>query len=359
MAAGTHENERFSRRIGVGVIEQTADYASLLEGIKSRIQSTQIRAALAVSHELVLLYHQIGQDILTAQAQHGWGDKVLERIALDLKAAFPGVEGFSRSNLYRMKAFVKAYPEFVPQPVGQIPWGHNAVLIEKIKDPNQRLWYAQKTIEHGWSRSILEMQIQTRAHERHGKATTNFERTLPPAQSDLAQQILKDPYNFDFLTLEADAQERHLERGLLEHLKAFLLEMGAGFAFLGSQYHLEVGGQDYYIDLLFYHVKLHCYVVIELKARAFKPEDAGQLSFYLAAIDGELRQATDNPTVGLLLCKTKNAVIAEYALRNINAPLGVSEYQITEALPKDLESSLPSVAQLEAELLRLENQEPA
>jgi predicted nuclease of restriction endonuclease-like (RecB) superfamily len=339
-------------------LEQTREYATLLHGLKSRIQSTQVQAALAVSHELVMLYHQVGQDIVIAQAQHGWGDKVLERIALDLKAAFPGVEGFSRSNLYRMKAFVRAYPEIVPQAVGQIPWGHNAVLIEKLKDTNQRLWYAQKTIEHGWSRSILEFQIQSRAHERHGKATSNFERTLPPAQSDLAQQILKDPYNFDFLTLEADAQERHLERGLLEHLKAFLLEMGAGFAFLGNQYHLEVGGQDYYIDLLFYHVKLHCYVVIELKARAFKPEDAGQLSFYLAAIDGELRQASDNPTVGLLLCKTKNAVIAEYALRNINAPLGVSEYQITEALPKDLESSLPSVAQLEAELLRLEAAAP-
>jgi predicted nuclease of restriction endonuclease-like (RecB) superfamily len=330
-------------------------YDLFLRDLKTRISQTQVRAALAVSRELVALYWQLGKDITEAQTQHAWGDKVLERIATDLKTAFPGVEGFSRRNLYRMRAFYTAYrelDEFVPQPVAQIPWGHNAVLLEKLKDSNQRLWYAQQTLQNGWSRSILELQIRSNLYARQGKAITNFADTLPPPQSDLAQQILKDPFNFDFLTLGADAHERALEGGLIEHLKSFMLELGVGFAFVGSQYHLEIDGADYYIDLLFYHLKLRAFVVIELKARDFQPGDVGQVLLYVGAINDRLRHPSDAPTIGLILCKGKQGAAAEYVLQGVNAPLGIADY-IT-SLPDDLETDLPSVAQLEAELERLE-----
>jgi len=340
-------------------LERPGDYQTFLKTLKERIASAQTRAALAVSRELILLYHHIGEQVVQAQAQRGWGTKVLDRLAEDLKSAFPGVEGFSKRSLYRMRAFYLAYrehPVFVSQLATQIPWFHNVILLEKVKDHAARVWYAQAAFEYGWSRNILEMQIDTRLLERQGAAITNFERTLPPLQSDLAQQILKDPYNFDFLTLTSDHLERELERGLLAHLQKFMLELGVGFAFLGSQYPLEVGGQDFLIDLLFYHVKLHCYVVVELKARDFEPGDAGQMSFYLSAVDGILKSENDAPTVGILLCKSKNKVVAEYALSGFSSPIGVSEYQFTEALPQDLEGSLPTVKQLEAELERLEDE---
>ncbi len=329
-------------------------YELFLRDLKTRVQQTQVRAALAVSHELIMLYWQIGKSIGEAQHQFSWGDKVLERIAQDLKSSFPGVEGFLRTNLYRMRAFFNAYkeePEIVPRLVGQIPWAHNAVLIEKLKTLKERIWYAQRTLEHGWSRSILELQIRSNLYQRHGKAINNFSATLPPAQSDLTQQILKDPFNFDFLTLGADAQERALERGLLEHLKSFMLELGVGFAFVGSQYHLEIDGQDYYIDLLFYHLKLRAFVVIELKARDFQPGDVGQVLLYVGAVDDLMRHASDAPTIGLILCKGKHSTAAEYVLRGVNAPLGIADF--VTALPKNLESNLPTVAQLEAELERL------
>jgi predicted nuclease of restriction endonuclease-like (RecB) superfamily len=329
-------------------------YENFLRDLKLRIQQTQVRAALAVSHELIALYWQIGKDVTQAQSQYAWGDKVLERIAADLKQAFPGIEGFSKANLYRMRGFYIAYSgesEFVAQAVRQIPWGHNIVLLQKLKTIEQRVWYAQQTLEHGWSRSILELQIRSGLFLRQGKAITNFAATLPPLQSDLAQQILKDPFNFDFLTLGADAHERALEQGLVEHLKSFMLELGVGFAFVGSQYHLEIDGADYYIDLLFYHLKLRAFVVIELKARDFQPGDVGQVLLYVGAINDRLRHPSDAPTIGLILCKGKHGAAAEYVLQGVNAPLGIADY-IT-SLPDDLETDLPTVAQLEAELERL------
>ena len=328
-------------------------YARFLGDLKERISAAQVRAALSVNRELIYLYWQLGREIATALSRRSWGSRVLDRLARDLQAAFPGVEGFSQRNLYRMRAFYEAYPEeqhFVTQAVSQLPWGHNIVLFQRLKDPQLRLWYATKALEHGWSRAILAAQIDTRLHLRQGQAATNFARTLPAPQSDLAQQLLKDPYTFDFLTLGADAHERAIEQGLLEHLRAFLLELGVGFAFVGNQYHLPVGDDDFYIDLLFYHLRLRCYVVIELKARDFQPGDAGQMLLYLAAVDDQLRHPDDQPTIGLILCRGKNKLTAEYTLRYTSAPIGVADYQITAALPDDLATDLPTVDQLEAEL---------
>ncbi len=332
------------------------EYEAFLRDLKVRIQSAQVRAALAVNRELVLLYWQMGRAIDEKQQLHGWGDKVLERLAADLRSAFPGVEGFSSRNLYRMRAFYRAYPdenEIVPQVVAQIPWGHNIWLLEKVKDVEARLWYAQQTVENGWSRAILTHHIESRLYERQGKAITNFERTLPSPQSDLAQQLLKDPYNFDFLALGKDAHEKHLEAGLVQHIREFLLELGQGFAFVGSQYPLQVGDSDFFIDLLFYHLKLRCFVVIDLKMRAFEPEYAGKINFYLSAVDDLLRHEGDAPSIGVILCKTKDATVAEYALRNMNKPIGVSAHltaELTRSLPDNLKSELPTIEELEAEV---------
>jgi predicted nuclease of restriction endonuclease-like (RecB) superfamily len=256
-----------------------------------------------------------------------------------------------------MRQFYLAYSkdsEFVPQAVAQIPWGHNAVLLEKVKDLNECFWYAQQTLENGWSRPILELQIQSKLYQRQGKALTNFAATLPPPQSDLAQQILKDPYHFDFLTLGKDAHEQALERGLLEHLTKFLLELGVGFALVGSQYPLEVDDETYYIDLLFYHLKLRAFVVIELKARDVQPGDVGQVLGYVGAVNELLRHPHDAPTIGLILGKGKKKMVAEYVLQTVKAPIGIADYITSEALPKDLEADLPTVEQLEAELARLD-----
>lgn len=329
------------------------DYDAFIQELKERIRTAQVRAALAVSRELVVLYWQIGFEITRKQQTKTWGDSLLDKLAQDLQAAFPGVEGLSLRNLYRMRSFYQAYPEedeFVTQAVSQIPWGHNIVLFQKVKDKNIRFWYAANALTHGWSRSILTMQIERRLYERQGQATSNFDHTLPSPQSDLAQQVLKDPFNFDFLGLMTQAQEREIERGLVEHIRDFLLELGVGFAFVGNQYHLEIGGQDFYMDLLFYHLRLRCYVVIELKAVEFQPEFTGKLNFYLSATDDLLRHSDDQPSIGILLCKSKNKVIAEYALRDMNKPMGVSTYQLMESLPQQLQSSLPTVGQLEAEL---------
>lgn len=329
-------------------------YDDFLRDIKGRIQAAQIRAALALSREVVLLYWQIGKEIRARQDQHGWGAKVVQRLATDLKAAFPGVAGFSRTNLLYMRAFAEAYPD--PVIVQQLldnsplPWGHHVRVLDKVKDPDQRLWYIRAAHEHGWSRPILEHQIETDLYGRQGKAVTNFSRTLPPPESDLAQQILKDPYNFDFLTLGQDAHERQLERGLLEHVRSFLLEMGTGFAFVGNQYHLEVSGKDYYMDLLFYHLKLRCFVIVELKTGEFMPEYAGKMNFYLSAVDDLLRHPADAPTIGLILCKSRDSLTVEYALRNTASPIGVAAFRVTDALPDDLVGSLPTIAQIEAEL---------
>ena len=271
---------------------------------------------------------------------------MVDQVALDLRNAFPDISGFSRANLMNMRVFAAAWPDaaIVQQSVGQIPWGHNVLLLQKLRSQDERAWYALKTVEHGWSRAVLAHQIDTRLIERSGAAPNNFKATLPPPQSELAQQLIKDPHLFDFLCLGEEFKERELEDALVENLQRFLMELGKGFAFVGRQYHLEVGGQDYYVDLLFYHLKLHCYVAIELKVDDFKPEYVGKLQFYLAAIDDQVKTDIDAPSIGLILCRTKNIVVVEYALRDARKPVGVSEYR---ALPARLEASLPSVEELE------------
>jgi predicted nuclease of restriction endonuclease-like (RecB) superfamily len=328
-------------------------YADWLADLKTRIHTAQQRAALAVNRELVLLYWQIGQDILARQAAQGWGAKVIERLAQDLRAAFPDMKGFSPRNFKYMRAFAEAWPdaEFVQEVLAQLPWYHQLALLDKLPGPQTRKWYAAKAIEHNWSRNVLVMQIETRLLERTGKAATNFELTLPKPQSDLARESLRDPYRFDFLGLTDEAQERAVENALVKHITEFLLELGAGFAFVGRQVLLDVGGDEFFIDLLFYHLKLRCYVVIELKGGKFNPEHLGQLSFYLTAVDAQVKHPQDKPTIGLLLCKSKNKVVAEYALRQNTQPLGVAEYKLIESLPPELATDLPSIEQIEQELM--------
>ncbi|WP_102128531.1 PDDEXK nuclease domain-containing protein [Deinococcus planocerae] len=336
----------------VGELALPEQYPALLGELKTHIRAAQTRAALAVNRELVLLYHHIGQTILHRQGQAGWGAKVIDQLSQDLRREFPDMKGFSARNLKYMRAFAAAWPEpaFVQEVLAQITWYHNVALVEKLGDPQRREWYARATVTHGWSRNVLVHQIESRLFERQGQAVTNFERVLPAPQSDLARQLLKDPYNFDFLTLGQEAQERDLERGLLAHLRDFMLELGVGFAFVGSQVHLEVGGEDFYLDLLFYHLHLRCYVVIDLKIGEFRPEYVGKMNFYLSAVNDLKRHLQDAPSIGLLLCKTQNRLIAEYALRGVDKPLGVSTYQLTEALPEELKGQLPSVEELEREL---------
>ncbi|PKN47284.1 MAG: DUF1016 domain-containing protein, partial [Deltaproteobacteria bacterium HGW-Deltaproteobacteria-17] len=321
------------------------EYASWLTELKVRIHSAQQRAALAVNRELVLLYWQIGRDILERQGREGWGARVIDRLSRDLRGAFPEMRGFSRANLMYMRAFAEAWPdsEIVQQAVGQLPWGHNLVLLTKLKTPQLRLDYARRAIEHGWSRNVLNIHIERHLLEREGKAITNFESQLPKPDSDLARESLKDPYLFDFLGVSDEAGERAIEEAIIAHITRFLLELGAGFAFVGRQVPLEVGGEDFFIDLLFYHLKLRCYLVVELKACPFKPEHTGQLGFYLSAWDALKKAPEDGPTIGLLLCKSKNQVVVEYALRDSSCPIGVAEYQLTGVLPEDLQTSLPSI----------------
>lgn len=336
----------------IGLTEAPSGYTDWLADLKVRIHAAQQRATLAVNRELVLLYWQIGRDILMRQAQQGWGAKVIERLALDLRVAFPEMKGFSPRNLKYMRAFAEAWPDaaFVQQAAALLPWGHNLVLLDKLPGPQTRRWYAAKAIEHNWSRNVLVMQIESRLLERSGNAVTNFPTTLPDPQSDLARESIKDPYRFDFLGLTDEARERDIEGALVKHVTEFLLELGAGFAFVGRQVLLDVGGDEFFIDLLFYHLKLRRYVVIELKGGKFKPEHLGQLSFYLTAVDAQIKHPDDGPTIGLLLCKSKNKVVAEYALRDKAQPLGVAEYQLVESLPQELQTSLPSIEQIEREL---------
>ena len=333
-------------------------YAQFLSDLKGRIQAAQLRAALAVNRELVLLYWQIGRDILERQELEKWGAKVIDRLAADLKRAFPEVKGFSPRNLKYMRRFAEVWTEeeFVQQVAAQLPWFHSCVLLDKVSGREDRIWYARAAIQHGWSRAVLVHQIESALHRRQGKAVTNFDRALPPPQSDLAQEVTKDPYNFDFLMLGKEAHERDLERGLLEHLRKFLLELGVGFAFVGNQYQLSVAGEEFRIDLLFYHLKLRCYVVIDLKAVPFQPEFAGKMNFYLSAVNNLLRHPDDQPSIGLILCKTKNQVVAEYALEGYGRPIGISEYRLAEALPEKLQGSLPTVEDLERELGAAEDQ---
>lgn len=301
---------------------------------------------------MVLLYWQIGRDILERQAREGWGAKVIERLAHDLRAAFPDMKGFSPRNLKYMRAFAEAWSdvEFVQQAAAQLPWFHLCTLIDKLPSREERDWYLAHAIAHNWSRNVLVMQIEANARARSGKAVTNFEARLPAPLSDLARESLKDPYRFDFLGLTDDAQERAVEHALLQHVTQFLLELGAGFAFVGRQVLLNVGGDEFFIDLLFYHLKLRCYVVIELKAGKFKPEHLGQLGFYLTAVDRQVKNEHDGPTIGLLLCKSKNKVVAEYALGDKTQPMGIAEYKLLESMPAELQTGLPSIEQIEREL---------
>jgi predicted nuclease of restriction endonuclease-like (RecB) superfamily len=330
----------------------TQSYAALLTSIKERIQTAQVRAAVAVNQELVLLYWGIGKEILNRQVQQGWGAKVIDQLAADFGRSFPEMKGLSPRNLKYMRALAEAWPEdeFVQQPVAQLPWGHNVRLLDLVKTRDERLWYARAAIEHGWSRNVLVIQVEAGLYQRQGKAITNFTKTLPAPQSDLAQQLLKDPYNFDFLTLSKDASERELEAGLVAHLQKFLLELGTGFAFVGRQVPLEVAGEDYRLDLLFYHLKLRCFVVIDLKAGPFKPEYAGKMNFYLAAVDDTRKHPSDNPAIGLILCKSKKEVVVEYALRHTATPMGIAEFRHLEKLPAKFQGRLPSIEELEAEL---------
>ncbi len=360
-------------------------YGGLLTKITDRIRQSQNRVVLSANAEMIVMYWDIGRMIHQRQREKGWGSGVIPRLAIDLKNELPEVKGFSERNIKRMLAFFREYPKLgkVPQPVAQlgdretpmekvpqhaaqlpekndtlalqrlvaqIPWGHNILLMEKIKNLAVRRWYVQQTIEQGWSRDTLSSMIKGRAHERQGKAVSNFNARLPSPQSEIARQLLKDPYLFDFLTLEEPFHERELETGLVRHLEKFLLELGSGFAFVGRQYHLEVSERDFYLDLLFYHLKLRCFIVIELKKGDFKPEYAGKMNFYCSAVDDLLRNENDQPTIGLILCQTKDRILAEYTLRDIHKPIGISAYELTRALPESLKSSLPTVEEIEAEL---------
>ena len=334
------------------IVPLPPDYAAWLAELKTRIHNAQQRATLAVNRELVLLYWQIGRDILERQAREGWGAKVIERLAQDLRNAFPEMKGFSPRNLKYMRSFAEAWPDesIVQEVLAQLPWYHQLALLDKLNTADERRWYAAKAIEHNWSRNVLVMQIETRLVERKGQAVTNFPVSLPKPQSDLARESLKDPYRFDFLGLAEEAQEREIEHALVRHVTEFLLELGAGFAFVGRQVLLTVGGDEFFIDLLFYHIKLRCYVVIELKGGKFQPEHLGQLGFYLTAVDRQLRNEHDQPSIGLLLCKSKNGVVAEYALGDKTQPMGIAEYRLVESLPAELQSSLPSIEAIEQAL---------
>lgn len=330
-----------------------ADYGTWLQSLKDQIRGARLKASLAVNRELILLYWHLGQEILARKSVEGWGTKVNDQLARDLRTEFPDMRGLSPRNLVYMQTFAGAWPEeaIAQQLVAQLPWGHNCLILDKISDRPTREWYIKKTIENGWSRSILEIQIESQAHKRVGAGQNNFDRTLPAPQSDLARDIIKDPYAFDFLGITDATNERTIEKALITRLRDFLIELGVGFAFVGSQYRIEVEGDESFIDLLFYHTKLHCYVVIELKNTAFKPEYTGQLNYYLAAMDDLVRDPKrDEPTIGIILCKSKKTTMVEYALRGVQTPMGVSTYRTSPELPKEIAALLPSIESLTAEL---------
>lgn len=355
-----------------------AGFLALLAEVKGRIQSAQARAIFAVNAELVRLYWDVGRIVRERQTREGWGTGVIPRLARELHNDLPDLKGFSERNIKLMVQFSLEYPDvFAPGnpigqplvaqlphdtkrqlPVAQIPWAHNVLLMQKFKDLDLRRWYMEQTLVNGWSRNVLGLMIDAQAHLRHGKAVANFQQRLPAPQSDLARQTLKDPYIFDFLTLAEPFQERELETGLIQHLEKFLLELGQGFAFVGRQFRLDVGGDDFYIDLLFYHLRLRAFVVIELKKGKFKPEYAGKLNFYCNVINDRLRHPSDQPTIGLILCQSHDRLLAEYSLAGIDQPIGVSTYELTRALPPTLKSALPTVEQIEAELSQDVGQQP-
>lgn len=330
------------------MLMNSSEYLATIEQVKQEIKLAQYRAAMHVNADLVLLYHSIGCVINEHKA---WGNKFIDNLASDIRMEFPNSKGYSVRNLKYMAKFALAYPdrEFVQTVSAQIPWSHNTAILDKIKDPEQRVWYIKKTAENSWSHSVLIHQIESGLYQRQAVAgkVSNFENRLPVPQSELAVQTMKDPYIFDFIPFREDMVERDIERALVQDVTKLLLELGTGFAFLGNQYHLSVGGDDFYIDLLFYNLNLRCYVVIELKTGEFKPEYAGQLNFYLSAVDGIMKTEQDNPSIGLLLCKSKNNLVAEYSLKDMSKPIGISEYRVTSDLPAELEKQLPSVEDIQ------------
>ncbi|WP_431066536.1 PDDEXK nuclease domain-containing protein [Methylotuvimicrobium sp.] len=333
------------------IIKDT-QYANWIQALKQQFRQSQLKAVIKVNQALLQFYWQLGGEILEKQKKTQWGEGFIPQLSKDLMAEFPAVKGFSVRNLKYIRQWRSFYAAIGQQAVAQLcqlPWGHNLAIISKTQDHQEALYYVQQSLNHGWSRAVLVHQMESGLWQREGMAVTNFEQTLPAIQSDLAQQSLKDPYMFDFLTLSVDHSERELEQSLVKHITQFLLELGSGFAYMGQQVPIAVGERDFYLDLLFYHTQLHCYVVIELKINDFEPEYAGKLNFYIKAVDEQLRRAGDLPTIGLLLCKNKDRMVVEYALSDINKPIGVSEYQLTKSLPKDLKPSLPSVEDIEAE----------
>jgi len=343
------------------------DYKKFLIDVKNRLKITQLRAASAVNTHVTQFYWQLGNDILQMQSnKKHWGSKFIEQLSIDLQAMHSGLSGFSKRNLEYMRLLASIYPslnEFTQQPAAQLPWSHIQLLLDKFRaDSARREWYASQVVEYGWSRSTLSTHIKSELYNRQGlknNKTSNYQTQLPSPQSDLAHDILKDPYNFDFLTISKDAHEREIENALTTHIRDFLLELGAGFSFVGTQIPIEIDGETFFIDVLFYHLKLRCFVVCEIKAKKFKPADLGQLSFYLAAVEGKFRHTHDNPTIGILLCESRSKIIAEYALKNINAPIGISEYALAKNLPKELKTGLPTVEQIESELNDLEFEKAA
>ncbi len=331
-----------------------ADYSDWLRELKQRIQNARQQAVFAVNAEQIRLYHHIGREILERQSRQGWGAKVIDRLSADLREAFPDARGFSTRNLKYMRNFAQACPDLQigQQPAAQLPWFHIVTLLTQLPEPDLRGWYAREAAQQSWPRDRLALHIRQRLHLRQGAAVTNFERRLPAAEAGLAKQILKDPYHFDFLGLGDEAHERDIEHALIRHVTRFLLELGAGFAFVGRQHRIEVGGQEFFLDLLLYHTRVKCFVVVELKARDFEPEHAGKLNFYLSAVDAQVRAPDDKPTIGLLLCRKKNKLVAEYALSGIDKPIGVAEYQLVRALPEPLDTSLPTIEEIEEELSR-------
>ena len=331
----------------------TKAYSSFLNDIKNSIKLAQQKAFHSVNKEMIILYFNIGSMIFKRQEELGWGAKVIDTLSRDISEAFPTIKSFSTRNMKRMVRFYKEYSdvsEKVPLLVAQIPWTHNIILIEKIKDKELRYWYIQKVLEKGWSKDTLSLMIKSELHKKEGSLVSNFKEVLPKNSSDLVQQSFKDPYTFDFLTITEPFRERELENSLIKNMEKFLIELGSGFAFVGRQYRIEVGDDDFYIDLLFYHLKLRCFIVIELKKGKFKPEYSGQVNFYCSSVDSILAQKDDNPTIGLILCQEKNEIVAEYSLRNMSQPIGISEYQLTEVLPKEFESCLPTIEMIESEL---------
>lgn len=334
--------------------EMGQGYKTLIEDLKNDIRSQRVRTVMSASVDMICLYWRIGKAVSERQAELGWGSRVADRMSEDLRRAFPDMSGFSARNLKYMKKFAECWPDYelVQRTVALIPWRSNVALMDKLEDANARLWYAQKALENGWSRDVLALQIGSHLMERSGAQVDNFEKTLPPAKSDMAIQVFKDPYLFDFLGTDVPRREVEVERKLTAHIQEFLLELGQGFAFVGRQVHLEVGGDDFYIDLLFYHLKLRCFVVIELKACEFEPGFLGQLSMYQGAVDDLLRHEGDAPTIGLLLVKGKNKTVVEYSIEGFAKPIGVADWtsELEASLPEDIKSSLPTIQEIEAQV---------